>query len=241
MPIVLPPTIQTQAEAPQPAKPFAWLLSLTVSRGSAGVPPVILRITDWHTSLQWPRPDPAWSAPEQAAWAAAWTFWPLPFRFSPFEQNQEGDLPASELAIDNTTRVLMRYLHAGRGLEGNPCTIYMVAQDGLTLAMPNHERREWKLQVQSVHATSEAVVLRIASPNWFDARKPAERYVPNRCRWRFGSSECGYVINSVAAFTTCNKTVPDCTERGEDHRVRGLPVVHPANFGGHLGLQRARL
>ena len=69
---------------------------------------------------------------------------------------------------------------------------------------------------------------------------PQDRYVASRCRWEFGSGQCGYVVNAVAAYTTCPKTLSACIARGQDHAARGLPVLHPARFGGFPGIPRQR-
>jgi hypothetical protein len=69
-------------------------------------------------------------------------------------------------------------------------------------------------------------------------QSPNDRDVASRCCWAFGSAECGYVINAAAAYTTCPKTLSACIARGQDHAARGLPVLHPARFGGFPGIHR---
>ena len=49
-----------------------------------------------------------------------------------------------------------------------------------------------------------------------------------------------HIVNAVAAYTTCPKTLGACIARGQDHAARGLPVLHPARFGGFPGIPRQR-
>lgn len=168
-------------------------------------------------------------------------WYPFPFSFSPIEQTQEGDLPQLSIAVDNSGRFLMRYLHESDGLEGNRVDLFLVPSDSLALVFPNHQYQQWRLQVAEVNANDEAINLRLERPNFLQRNSPQDRYVPNRCRWPYGSTFCGYVLNGLAAFPTCPKTISACIERGEDMIARGFgPNVLPANYGGHPGVSVQR-
>lgn len=168
------------------------------------------------------------------------TWYPFPFTFSPIEMNQEGDLPQIELTVDNTARFLMQYLHDGDGIEGNRAILYLVPSGALSLVYPNHQYQRWDLEVAGVVANEEAIGIRLELPNFLQRRSPTDRYIPSRCRWQYGSGECGYVLNQFAAFATCNKTIGACIDRGADLIARGLPPVLPANYGGHPGVSVQR-
>jgi phage-related protein len=94
----------------------------------------------------------------------------------------------------------------------------------------------WLFQIAGCSATDEAVQFRLERANFFTRQAPQDRYSAPRCRWEFGGLECGYVINEVAAFVTCPKTLDACIARGQDHASRGLPVLHPGRFGGFPGI-----
>jgi phage-related protein len=168
------------------------------------------------------------------------TWEPFPFTFSPIEQTQEGDLSSIDLSVDNTARTLMRFLHDGHGLEGNRATLFLVYRNGLAITYPAHEFQRFDLEVQLAGATDEAVTFRLGMPNWFAIQSPSARYIPKKCRWQFGSPECGYVINEFAAFVRCSKLIDACVVRGDDMVARGLPAIHPGNFGGHPGIPTQR-
>lgn len=230
MPIILPQKFIDEGERPQGTNPWLWLLEIELAKGRAGIPPVILRSTSGEEELQWPLSDPDLT-----------TWYPFPFSFSPIEQTQEGDLPQLSVAIDNSGRFLMRYMHESDGLEGNRVDLFLVPKDSTSLAYPNHQFQHWRLQVAEVSANDEAISLRLERPNFLQRNSPQDRYIPNRCRWPYGSTFCGYVLNGLAAFPTCPKTIGACIDRGEDMVARGFgPNVLPANYGGHPGVSVQR-
>jgi phage-related protein len=230
MPIILPPTFQSAIEPPQAANQIVTFVEIQIARpieGTPVVPSTIFRISNWHATLTWPT-------------NLSQVWYPFSFEVGPVEQNLEGDLPQLDLAVDNTARTLMRYLHGGDGLEGNYCTIYLVPANALNLAHPNEEYTRLDLQIAGCSANDEVVQFRLERANFFTRNSPQDRFTAARCRWEFGSKECGYVINAVAAFTTCPKLIAACQARGADHRSRGLPVLHPMRFGGFPGIPQQR-
>lgn len=231
MPIFLPSSIQQAAEEPARSRPYIWLWELQVYDGDEVLPPIVFRATSYHEPVQWPQ---ALTAPPQVEW------FPFGFEFSEIEEGKEGDLPQAELSLDNTTRLLSRYLHEFHGFEGQRATLFLVTEEGLAVPYPDHEFLRWDFRVAAASASGDAVTLRLEQPNFLQRKLPQDRYVAHRCRWPFGGQECGYIVNAVAAFTTCGKTVADCVARGDDERLRGLPVLHPRRFGGFPGIPRQR-
>lgn len=233
MPITLPASFRPEIERPHGQNPLVWFAEIEVTRpikiGATVYPRNLFRITTHPSIVAWPV-----SSPTNDTW------YPFNFTFTPIEQNQEGDLPQLDLSIDNTARTLMRYLHDGDGLEGNYVWLYCVPANGLGVAYPNHEYQKWELQVAGATANDEAITFRLERANFFNRMSPQDRFVSSRCRWEFGSAECGYLVNAAAAFTTCPKTVDACAARGADHYARGLPVLHPGRFGGFPGIPRQR-
>lgn len=235
MGLVLPASFKAQIERAHGTQEPLWLLELVLDPGSVSRPPVILRICDGQERLEWPLgnlaeggdPDP-------------WYWEPFPFVFSPIEQTQEGQITQIDLSIDNAARMLMRFLHDGHGLEGNTAKLFLVYRNGLSIAYPNHEFQLLETEVQLAQADDEAATFRLGMPNWFGFTSPQARYIPKKCRWDFGSSRCGYVINAFAAFARCPKTIAACTARGADLIARGLPAVLPGNYGGHPGISTQR-
>ena len=91
----------------------------------------------------------------------------------------------------------MEHLHEGEGLEGNYCKVYLVPYAAIDIAHPNHEFLLYELQVAGTFATEDTVTFRLERTNFFSRNAPQDRFVAARCRWGFGSDECGYIINAV--------------------------------------------
>ncbi len=233
MPIILPSSFTDEIEKPHGQQPILKLVELQLARaydsGGITVPSVVLRATSGPEEIAWPLSSPT-----------TWTWSPINFSFTGIEENTEGDLPQTELSIDNSTRTLMRFLHDGEGLEGNYCYLYLVPAAGLSIAYPAHEYRRFRFTVGGAYADGDAVSFRLERPNHYERGIPADPFVSGNCRWQFGGEECGYIINDVAAFRTCPGTIEACEARGADHLNRGLPVLHPRRYGGFPGIPRTR-
>lgn len=234
MPLTIPPLMQAEHERPHGETRPIWFVEIECAKPFRTdpltvVPGVLLRITNWHETVAWPVGHPD-----------AWEWQPFNFSFSPIEQDQEGNLPQIDLTVDNTARMLMRFLHEGDGLEGNKVRLYLANENGLEIAHPDHEFVGWDLDIAGASANDEAVTFRLEKVNFFQRLAPQDRYVASRCRWEFGGRECGYVLNAIAGYQTCPKTVGACAERGLDHAFRGLPVIHPRRFGGFPGIPTQR-
>ncbi|MFN3242063.1 MAG: hypothetical protein ACE37K_11170 [Planctomycetota bacterium] len=232
MPITLPSSFASR-EDPHSADAYVRLLELELERPrldlDTPMPALLLRSCKWHEGLSWPPSHPE-----------SWGWQPWNFSLSVMRRDGEGNLPGLQLSVDNTTGALMRYLHAGAGLEGNTCRLYTVPQSALSIAYPNHEFERWDFEVISATATSRAISIRLGFQNFYEKAAPQDRFTARRCRWPFGSRQCGYVVNSAAAYTTCDKTLGSCIKRGDDHVARGLPRMNPRNFGAFPGVSKQR-
>jgi len=219
------------SERPHGRTPWVWLWELELERRTKVLPAVVFRFNSSDDEITWP---PGAGAPD--------TFYPFPCDWSEIEESNEGDLPGIDLIVDNTSRTLARFIHAANGFQGNAATLILTHADALAApAYPNHEFFRFDFVVSDAVVTAETVTLRLEQASFFEVRVPTDRYVAGRCRWRFGSIECGYPITAVAAYTTCNKTLADCIARGEDEVFRRIPKLHPKRFGGFPGIPQQRV
>lgn len=231
MPITVPAGMQSEAERPHGSAQWIWLLELVVVDFD---PPAVdqqqlMRLTTYHRDLQWPKDDP---------YDTTWN--PFPFEVGNLELSGEGNLPQLDVTMANATRWPMRYLHATDGLVGHAAKLYLLTEAGLDIAYPDHEGLAWDFVVQASLANADQVTLRLSQPNYFARQAPQDRYGAARCRWPFGSDQCGYVVNAVAAYTSCDKSLADCVARGDDEVARLLPRLHPLRFGGFPGIPQQR-
>jgi hypothetical protein len=233
MPIILGDSFKDEIEKTHGDRPLIWLVELEVAKpyksGATVVPSQVVRMTSYKDVVEWP-----------FLFGVFPTFEPYSFTISPIESNSEGDLPQIDLSIDNAARTLMRYLHEAQGCEGNYCKIWLVSESGLEIPHPDGEELLWNFNVSAASANSDVVTFRLEKANFFSRSSPQDRFVAGRCRWQFGGRECGYVINAVAAYSSCPKDLDSCINRGLDHANRGLPVLHPRRFGGFPGIPRQR-
>lgn len=222
--LTLPTNLLAASEDPHGGR-WVLLWDIELERRTLTLPPIVFRIT---------------SAPQQVTWppSTGETFYPFGFGMTPIEQDNEGNLPSVDLAIDNTGRTLMRQLHDGKGFEGNRATLYLTHQSAIDGAVD--ESIEFEFQVSSATAAQDSITLRLEAVNLNEKRLPWGRYVQGTCRWQFGGLECAYAITPTAAFDTCPKTIAACTLRGDDEVARNLPRLHPRRFGGFPGIATQR-
>lgn len=163
-------------------------------------------------------------------------YYPWPLQASALDERSDGKLPELELTISNRPRILSPFFEDPGDATG------MFGKRVLaTVLNVDTPAQYWTFQyeIESVSLTDESASLRLSSPNYLQVRVPQERHNPSHCRWRFGSEECGYVINSFATYTTCPKTLTACEARGIDMQNRRLPKLQPQRFGGFVGIPRS--
>ena len=221
--LTLPSTLLAASESPHGG---AWVLmwDIELQRRTKTLPPVVFRMTSRHEEVTWPP-------------STGETFYPFGFSMTPLEQDNEGNLPGIDLAIDNTGRVLMRHAHGGEGFEGNRATLYITHANALDVV---DESIDYEFQVQSATAAQDSIALKLEATNLNEKRIPWGRYIQGACRWSFGGPECSYPITPTAAYTSCAKTIAACSERGDDEVSRNLPRLHPRRFGGFPGIATQR-
>lgn len=170
------------------------------------------------------------------------TYYPWAIEQSEMEQDGEGNLPTLALSLDNCTGLLSYYFYVGQGFQGNRATALLVNSLHLTGPTAGHLQVDFTINEGSLDTSTEGcvVTLKLESNGYEDRQSPQDRFNATRCRFIYGDELCGYVLNAVAGFQTCNKTMPNCIERGGDMALRGLPRLQPQSFGGFLGISVRR-
>lgn len=201
--------------------PFAWCWRLPLVRSPSLV--LYAGLTNYR---------------EQLTITGAEEFYPWPIEMSAIESRGDGTLPAMTLTIGNRPRLLAQFFEDppasdGTGMFGKSAFAHVLNVEDPSQAW------DFEFTIQSASLSDESATLQLEHPNYLDVTVPQERHNPAHCRHRFGSEACGYVINAVAFFTTCNKTLSDCELRGFDMSSRRLPKLQPERFGGFLGIPRA--
>ena len=225
MPITLPQEFITEAEKPHQSEPWIWCWEIVVDDPVPPATPTWIRVTSNPEIVTMPLPGSG---------ASPAVFYPFPMTHSPIENSGEGNLPRLDISLDNTGRTLSTYLETG-DIEGNRATLWLLNRKTFGSSVPAYI--QWDFEIAGVTMGRDAVAIRCEMPPFFERRVPTERYNAQRCRWlEFGGPECGYVINSAAAYTTCDRTLEACADRGADEASRKIPVLHPYRFGGFPGI-----
>lgn len=216
MSVTLPDNFKDEIRRLQIRTPFVWLWQLTADTTESAT-------TTFYLAR----------ANESITWnSILWRPWNM--KIGEFRQDGTGDIPTLDLTLDNCTRTLSPYLHVGQGFIGTTARAYIVNTRNLGSSPLDFVFLSFA--VQRAAQASQVVTFTLELVNWNSVQIPQDRFSQYRCRWIFGSDECGYVINGVAAYTTCNKTIPDCVLRGLDMKARGLPQLQPGRFGGFIGI-----
>ena len=231
--ITLPNQFKGFVEEPHQKTPWIWLWEFVLDDPAPPTSPTWCNLTPYEH-------DVTWSAPPRDGYAGGpVTFSAFNMEHSAIETSGEGNLPSMEVTLDNTARFLMRTLEQV-DLEGNRATLWLL-NAATVLSLPT-AYLEWNFEIVSARVTRKAVGIQLEMPNFFERRVPNDAYNASRCRWlKFGGTECGYVINTSAAFSTCDRSLDACVERGLDEAIRGIPVLHPLRFGGYPGITVQRL
>lgn len=217
----LPSGFAALAEIAQQGKPWIWNLRIEAQL-EPDVAPIVFPLTTYTAEVTWPPTGPD-----------AEVYYPFPFKFDNIEQNSEGDLPQVDVVLDNSTRVMMDLAYQAHGFEGSQVRLVLLNEDTLDTAT---ESVEFRFEVVGSEANNESLTLRLGVRNFFEVQIPSDRFVANRCRHKHGGLRCGYIVNDVAAFSTCDKTLTACIAHGDDEVARGLPRLHPRRFGGFRGI-----
>lgn len=162
------------------------------------------------------------------------TFQPFGFIVGDQDATITGDLAPVTITFDDATREIARAVELNDGLLNARFQLWLVNTVDLSVAAVTQT-----FNVQSVTVTQQAVAVVLGAEDLFSTQLPVGRFLP-RCRWVYGSPECGYNRDLENALQTCDKTLDGangCQAHGNDEVSRGVsPVNHPRNFGGFPGL-----
>lgn len=225
MPLDLTETTALHKNQLESEYPFIWLFELQTKDD----PPQRYRLTNFNQQVQF----------DEDADGNSLLYYPAPIAHGGIEKTSEGDLPSISVSLATGGAFwLTSAVDNADGFIGQPAVVMVVS--ALELDNPDAAIRE-DVIVTAVAMDANSVTFSMSAFNVFSARFPPFQYSRRRCRWIFGSAECGYNINATGAgFSECGYTFEDCTERGDDEEANAAVGVrgHPARFGGFPGTPR---
>jgi len=157
------------------------------------------------------------------------TWQTLGFDIDDIVDESNNSIPEVNLKISNASRAMELYIiKYDIWLKQNPhqaidTTLYIVSSADLANTTPI---QSYSYEVSKYATDPEWATFTLSFGNLFIKRFPKNRITRNSCRWRFGSTECGY---SIIGSETCNKTLSNCRSYNNSERFGAFPSV-----GGRL-------
>ena len=219
----LSPTANLHRNQLESEYPWIWLYELQTN----ATPPTRYRLTNFTQTVRH----------GQSNLGVPLKYSPAPIIHSDIEDTADGSLPTMTFTVGNAGPMIANTVDGADGFVGLPMTIKLVS----VLDLDNPEAAiEQSGEVVSASVTTDGIAFKVSSFNLYQLQFPPFIYSRRRCRWIYGSPECGMNINAAGiGFTSCPRTLTACEERGDDEVARSLPRRHPARFGGWPGIPRS--
>lgn len=219
----LTPLGEAHANQLEVEAPWIWLYELETKDD----PPQRYRMTNFTESVEF----------GMNTSGEPFVYSPTPIVHGEVEEQADGSLPTITVTVGHAGPIVASTVDGADGFVGQPVRIMLVSSLDLSSATASITQNG---EVVAATITAEGISFRISAFNLYQLQFPSFIYARRRCRWIFGSSECGYNVDGVGAgFSTCTKTLDACKERGDDEVSLGLRRAHPERFGGWPGIPRA--
>ena len=225
MPVVHTAAFRFEVEKVHSYGPYIWLWEIVADR--TVIATTLFRLVRYNEEIQHDFDDGR----------GVLTFYPFPISQTPIVE-KGGSLPTLQVSIDNTMRFAAPYIDQGQGFIGNRATATLIPH-ALLRTGPGSDPGDYQQRdfvIAGVTINEKTITFRLEMPNFFQRQSPPKRFNAQRCTHRFGTGLCPYVLSSKAAFIACNKTILECTERGDDMVARRFPRLLPLYFGGWPGI-----
>jgi lambda family phage minor tail protein L len=165
---------------------------------------------------------------------AGTTYFPFPISKPQIERDSEGNITDITVAVSNIDRSISAKLENG-GLLGQTVILRIVNSAFLATSTDAYTHR---FKIMDATCDDLWATFRLGQTNLFTVQFPSNRFMRTRCRWRYGSTECGYNTARSGALVTCAKTLDDCDDHGDDEVTAGLTRMHPLRFGGFPSIMK---
>lgn len=150
-------------------------------------------------------------------WAGqVWTA--FPFELDAPEQNSNGELPVFNIRVSNITHTVEGYLEQAGGGIGAQVRLMVVMSNHLDLTTPELDE---VFSVQSTSYDENWVTFSLTGAVNLFRRIPSRRFFKNFCPYKFKGIECQY----TGTYTTCDKSLKQCRQRGNVSRFGGEPAI----------------
>lgn len=144
----------------------------------------------------------------------------FPFEVGEVTEDSSGAVPSFDINIDNSSQALTYYVEQSKGARNGEVIIRVVNTKALDL--PSCELEE-HYSVNDCNMNDNKVIVNVGTSYAPGTRRPIDKYLKNNCRFKtFKGPECACTNNN---FTTCNRTLTACRERGNSKRFGGFSGI----------------
>lgn len=168
------------------------------------------------------------------------TYQPFPISRAEFTVSNDGTLVDTTVTISNVDRAVQSLLETSDNYFRGQTVIYRLVNSA-TLATTTAVITE-RFRVGMVELSPITATFHLGHVNLYDQTFPGNRFIRGRCRWVYGSADCGYdKTQSGAISASCDKTLngaAGCTAHGANEVTNGKPRLHPLRFGGFPSIPR---
>lgn len=202
--------------------PFIWLYEVDTLED----PLTTIRLTNYDKQITAVHPD--------SPTAAEYTWYPAPIVHSGVSATDKGDLPTISVTIGNASLEVAAYIERLTGMVGSPARIWLISSlelDNLTSGVRIDG------EIGGCKMTAQSATFQFSAFNPFVRTFPPYLMSTSRCRWLYGSVECGANPGEGTVPAACpGFTLSACEQVGDAEVASGLPRKHPQQFGGFPGI-----
>jgi phage-related protein len=202
--------------------PFIWLYELDTLED----PKETIRLTNYDKEIT--------AAHPLSQTGEEFTWYPAAIVHSGVEQNTEADLPSLSVTVGNASLEVAEYVERLAGMVSSPARIWLVSSleledlsSGVSLDG----------EITGCTMRPDSLTFLFSCYNPFVKTFPPYLFSSSRCRWLYGSVECGAIPGEGFVPQECpGFTLAACEQVGAAELQSGLPKKHPQQFGGFPGI-----
>lgn len=146
------------------------------------------------------------------------------FAFTVDKSESDSDLGGIQVGVQDQTRLVQQYLQLYQGLIGREVDVIMTLTDsGTPTATTNADLVE-RYKIMGASTQGYVISFELGAENPLNSIVPSGVQSKDRCRWRYKSTECGY----VGGTTTCDFTLDGangCVSHSNEDRFGGFPGI----------------
>jgi phage-related protein len=151
----------------------------------------------------------------------------FPFDVDPLRENSGTEIPIATIRVSNVTREVLAYVEQSNGAIDFPVILRIVNSEVLGGTAPE---LQLEYVCKQIKYDTTWVSFTLAGSQHITRRTPERRFMKDFCPYAYGLIECGVSAATLAAFSTCKKTLAQCRERGNSKRFGGEPGIPTGGF-----------